>query len=123
MGAVEPVLPLTVPSLLAPHTLRAVRVLSHPALLAGSLRALLASLLPALTSAIKTSPSSSEAVEEVEEVEEVILTTPCFHQTTSLAGPRSRVSREETVVAAGPSSSALREEENLSEEGGVTSLD
>ena len=120
MGAVEPVLPLTVPSLLAPHTLRAVRVLSHPALLAGSLRALLASLLPALTSAIKTSRSSLEAVEEVEEV---ILTTPCFHQTTSLAGPRSRVSREETVVAAGPSSSALREEENLSEEGGVTSLD
>ena len=72
MGAVEPALPLTVPSLLAPLTLRAVRVLSHPALLAGSLRALPVSPHPALTSATRTSHNSSEEVAVVV----VVVVTP-----------------------------------------------
>ena len=74
MGAVEPVRPLTDPSLLAPRTLRAVRDLSLPALQAGSLRALLANLPPAPTSAIRTSRNSLEVA--VVEVVEEIPTTP-----------------------------------------------
>ena len=74
MGAAEPVRPLTGPSPLALRTLRAVRVLSLQALQADSLQALLANLLPAQTSAIRTSRNSLEVA--VVEVVAVILTTP-----------------------------------------------
>ena len=73
MGAVEPARPPTVPSLLAPRTLRAVRDLSLLALQEDSHRARLDNLLPALTSAVRTSRNS---LVEVEVVVEVILTTP-----------------------------------------------
>ena len=81
MGAVEPVRPRTVPSLLAPRTLRAVRDLSRQAPRADSPRALLVNLPPVQISVIRTSPNSSEEEEEVvvevvEVVVEVIPTTP-----------------------------------------------
>ena len=68
MGAAEPARPLTGPSPPGLLTLRAVRDLSLLALQEDSHRARLDNLLPAQTSAVRTSRNSLEAEEEEEEV-------------------------------------------------------